>query len=112
MLKVAAKTPRQRAADRSRDSLLRSFASQAPSPAILSSTLGLGLLGGVLLWAAFPPLNLPWLAWIAPLSWLWLASQSKLSGWRPYVVLWFCGTAHWLLMLEGIRLAHPALYGG
>ncbi len=72
----------------------------------------MGLLGSLLLWAAFPPLNLPWLAWIAPLPWLWLARLPKLAGWRPYVVLWFCGTIHWLLMLEGIRLAHPALYAG
>src|SRR5262249_3200550 len=104
MLKVAAKTSRQRAADRSRDSSLGSSASQAVPPApILSSTFGLGLLGALLLWAAFPPLNLPWLGWIAPVPWYWLAIQPKLAGWRPYVVLWFCGTVHWLLMLEGIR---------
>src|SRR5712672_112291 len=83
-----------------------------PAPAhsqplrFISPTLGLGLLGGLLLWAAFPPLNLPWLAWIAPPPWLWLARQPKLPGWRPYFVLWFCGTVHWLLMLEGIPLAH------
>jgi apolipoprotein N-acyltransferase len=75
-------------------------------------TFALGLAGGLLLWAAFPPLNLPWLAWLAPIPWLWLAQRSTLAGWRPYIVLWFCGTVHWLLMLEGIRLAHPALYAG
>lgn len=112
MLKVAEKS-KPRNSSRSRDSSATSPASQAVPPApIVSSTLGLGLLGGLLLWAAFPPLNLPWLAWIAPLPWLWLARQPKLPGWRPYIVLWFCGTIHWLLMLEGIRLAHPALYAG
>jgi len=76
------------------------------------TTLGCGMLGSVLLWAAFPPLNLPWLAWLAPLPWLWLVRLPALSGWRPYLVLWLAGCVHWGLMLQGIRLAHPALYGG
>src|SRR6476469_9682657 len=77
-----------------------------------SQTLLFGLAGSLLLWTSFPPVNLPWLAWIAPVPWLWLVQQPKLSGWRPYIVLWLAGTIHWLLMLDGIRLAHPALYGG
>jgi apolipoprotein N-acyltransferase len=75
-------------------------------------TLGCGLAGAVLLWAAFPPLDWPLLAWVAPLPWLWLARLPALPGWRPYLVLWLAGSLHWLLMLQGIRLAHPALYGG
>src|SRR5439155_15698618 len=59
-----------------------------------------------------PPLNLPWLAWVAPIAWLWLVRWPQLPGWRPYVAIWLAGFAHWLLMLEGIRLAHPALYAG
>ncbi len=74
--------------------------------------LFLGLAGSLLLWAAFPPLNLPWLAWLAPLPWLYLIQQPVLSGRRPYIILWLAGTIHWLLMLDGIRLAHPALYAG
>jgi apolipoprotein N-acyltransferase len=113
MLNVADKNSKQRSATPTRDSKApRPAAQLAPPTPIISSTLGLGLLGGLLLWAAFPPINLPWLAWIAPLPWLWLARQPRLPGWRPYVVLWFCGAIHWLLMLEGIRLAHPALYAG
>ena len=70
------------------------------------------MLGGVLLWAAFPPLNLPWLAWLAPLPWLWLARLPALPGRRPYLVA-LAGRLRALgLMLQGIRLAHPALYGG
>ena len=75
-------------------------------------TLGCGVLGGLLLWAAFPPVNLPWLAWIAPLPWLWLARMPQLPGRWPYLWLWLAGSLHWLAMLQGIRLAHPALYGG
>jgi apolipoprotein N-acyltransferase len=79
---------------------------------IVSTTLVAGLAGSLMLWAAFPPLDLPALAWIAPAPWLWLVRWPRLPGWRPYVVLWVCGFVHWLLMLEGIRLAHPALYAG
>jgi apolipoprotein N-acyltransferase len=75
-------------------------------------TLGLGVIGAVLLWAAFPPVDLPWLAWVAPVPWLWLITLPQLPGKRPYLALWVAGSVHWLLMLEGIRLAHPALYGG
>src|SRR5262245_34583057 len=75
-------------------------------------TLGCGAAGAILLWAAFPPLHWPLLAWIAPLPWLWLIRLPALPGWRPYLMLWLAGSLHWLLVLEGIRLAHPALYGG
>jgi apolipoprotein N-acyltransferase len=66
----------------------------------------------LLLWLSFPPANLWPLAWLAPLPWLWLVLRPELSGKRPYVALWLAGLVHWLLMLQGIRLAHPALYAG
>jgi apolipoprotein N-acyltransferase len=70
---------------------------------------------------------MPWLAWLAPVPWLWLIqrpggtaespSSAKAQVGKPpvaplYFALWLAGFAHWLLMLEGIRLAHPALYAG
>jgi len=76
------------------------------------TTLGCGAAGALLLWAAFPPLNWPLLAWLAPVPWLWLIRLPALPGWRPYFMLWLAGSFHWLLVLQGIRLAHPALYGG
>ncbi len=82
------------------------------APRTRFQTLLLGLASSLLLWAAFPPLNLPFLAWLAPLPWLYLVQQPVLSGRRPYITLWLAGTIHWLLMLDGIRLAHPALYAG
>lgn len=72
----------------------------------------LGLVGNLLLWAAFPPINVPWLAWVAPVAWLWLVLAPGKLGWQAYASLWLAGSIHWLLMLEGIRLAHPALYAG
>jgi apolipoprotein N-acyltransferase len=72
----------------------------------------LALAGSLLLWASFPPLNLWPLAWLAPLPWLILIRQEKLLGRRPYLQITAAGFVHWLLMLQGVRLAHPALYGG
>src|SRR5436190_2117975 len=113
MLKVAKQKPKQRDIRLARDLGSSSSANDAAQrPGVLTATLVLGLAGTVLLWAAFPPLNLPWLAWLAPVPWLWLVRWPRLPGWRPYVLLWLAGAVHWLLMLEGIRLAHPALYAG
>jgi apolipoprotein N-acyltransferase len=84
----------------------------APQQGLAVRTLVLGMAGAFLLWAAFPPVDLPWLAWVAPVPWLWLAREPRLAGKLPYVALWLVGFVHWLLMLEGIRLAHPALYAG
>src|SRR5687767_6209358 len=89
----------------------------APAPASadrfwLGRALWLALAGSLLLWAAFPPLDLWPLAWLAPLPWLWLILQPQLPGKRPYLAIWLAGLVHWLIMLQGIRLAHEALYGG
>ena len=83
----------------------------APSVSLQTALVG-GISGSLLLWAAFPPLNLPLLAWVAPIPWLWLCLPPQKLGWRSYTALWLAGTIHWLLMVEGIRLAHPALYAG
>ena len=91
----------------------RGMGTESTSPARGSrTTLLLGLAGALLLWAAFPPVNWPWLAWIAPMAWLWLVRWPQLPGWRPYIALWLAGFVHWLLMLQGIRLAHPARIRG
>src|SRR5688572_17318133 len=108
MLATAEQSSTPRTGRRSR----LSEAQVGEQPRFFSATLWLGMLGAVLLWAAFPPTNLPWLAWIAPAPWLWLAHLPQLPGRRPYVALWLAGCLHWLLLLQGIRLAHPALYAG
>ena len=77
-----------------------------------SPTFGLALAGSLLLWCAFPPLSWWLLAWIAPLPWLWLILLPRLPGRQPYLAIWLAGFVHWLALLQGIRLAHPALYGG
>jgi hypothetical protein len=40
-------------------------------------SLSCSLLGGLLLWTAFPPLNLWPIAWLAPLPWLYLALRPQ-----------------------------------
>ena len=76
------------------------------------STTVLSLLSGLLLWASFPPLGWWPLAWIAPVGWLMLVRYEPLPGRRPYRTIALTGFLHWLVLLQGIRLAHPALYLG
>ncbi len=64
------------------------------------------------MWAAFPPLQLSWLAWIAPVGWILLAVQSSPLTKRDYFFIWLTGVLHWAFMLQGIRLAHWANYVG
>jgi apolipoprotein N-acyltransferase len=90
-----------------------------------NTTLGLGLLGSLLLWAAFPPLQWWPLAWVAPLPWLMLVRRTELgaklaalsrqedSGGfryerRPYLKLWLAGFVFWMAAVHWLRLPHPA----
>ena len=72
----------------------------------------LALAGALLLWMAFPPLDLWPLAYFAVVPWIVLIRQPAMSGWRPYLVIYAAALLHWLLLLQGIRLAHWALYFG
>ncbi len=76
------------------------------------SACGWSLLSGLLLWAAFAPLAWWPLAWIAPVGWLILVRAERLPGRRPYLAMAVAALLHWLAVLQGIRLAHPALYVG
>lgn len=70
------------------------------------SNLVLSLGSGLLLWAAFPPVGLAALAWIAPVGWLILVRQRKLLGRRPYRSIWLGAALYWSAMLVGITFAH------
>ena len=76
------------------------------------STLLVGMAGAVLLWAAFPPLNLWPLAWVAPIFWIWLIQTDRLSGSQPYKVLYVVGLLHWLAVIQWLRLPHWSAYFG
>jgi apolipoprotein N-acyltransferase len=90
---------------------VRGDARRSPGKRV-SPTLVLSLFSGVLLWASFPPLGWWPLAWVAPLGWLVLIRRDRLPGRRPYRLLALGCFLHWLAVLQGIRLAHPALYLG
>lgn len=77
-----------------------------------ASPLPLGLLGSLLLVFAQPLWSWSLLAWVAPLPWLYLATQSPLDGRRPYFKLWLAGFVYWFLAIHWIRLAHPATFFG
>lgn len=92
------------AQDRATDYQARWFSWRGPLvPALLS---------GLLLWAAFPPWSWWPLVWLAPLGWLHLIQLPVLPGKRPYLAIWLAGLIHWAALMQGIRLAHPALYLG
>ena len=66
----------------------------------------------LVLWAAFPPLNGWPLAWLAPLGWLHLIRRPTWSATRPYRVLYLSGFAHWVLLVQWIRLPHWSAHFG
>jgi apolipoprotein N-acyltransferase len=72
------------------------------------STLAIGLLGSVLLWASLPPLHWWPLAWIAPLPWLLLILRPRLQGRRPKLAVYLAGFAFWMSTLQWLRLPHWA----
>ncbi|MFO0902124.1 MAG: apolipoprotein N-acyltransferase [Pirellulales bacterium] len=71
-----------------------------------------GLASGLMLWLALPPCGWAWLGWFAPLPWIGLVARETLPGKRPYWAAWGASSIFWLVYLQGVRLAHPALYGG
>ncbi len=68
----------------------------------------MALLGSLLLWASFPPLDFGPLAWIAPIPWVLLIRRERLDARHPYAVLWLAGFIFWMGALHWLRLPHPA----
>jgi apolipoprotein N-acyltransferase len=66
------------------------------------------LAGGLALFAAFPPLGIWPVVFVAPVLWLVLIQRPALDGRRPWTAIWLAAGIHWLIMLEGIRKAHWA----
>ena len=78
-----------------------------PRPWYLS-TIGLALLGSLLMWAAFPPLDVGMLAWVAPVCWLVLVRREHLDGRHPYRNILLAGFVFWLAALSWLTLPHWA----
>ncbi|WP_164100483.1 apolipoprotein N-acyltransferase [Candidatus Laterigemmans baculatus] len=68
--------------------------------------------GALLLWLAQPPMAWSLVGWIALVPWSVLVARPEPLGRRGYLGLWVAGSLFWLTTLQGIRLAHPALYPG
>jgi apolipoprotein N-acyltransferase len=83
-----------------------------PSAPWYRTTLSLAALGAILLWAAFPPCGFWFLAWFAPVPWLWLVRRREALGRREYGAVYLVGFLHWMLLLQGMRLAHWATHVG
>lgn len=64
---------------------------------------------GLLLWAAFTPLDWSPLAWIAPVPLLCLVRANHLPKRWP-LVTWMAGTAFFLASLQWMRLGDPTMY--
>ncbi|MCE9525699.1 MAG: apolipoprotein N-acyltransferase [Planctomycetales bacterium] len=86
--------------------------SPSPNRQTFHLSLACSLLGGLILWAAFPPLNLWPIAWLAPLPWLYLILRPEPMTRWAYFGIWVGGFVHWLAMLYGISQAHILLVGG
>ena len=73
--------------------------------------VGLTSLASVsLLWLAGPPVGLWPLAFIALIPWLRLVEIPRSLVRRDYLWIWLPSTAYWLLVLQGLRHAHPVMY--
>lgn len=82
--------------------------STAPQGPWWQGTLAVALAGFVLLWAAFPPLELWPLAWLAPVPWSLLIMRPALGGKRPYRMLWLAAFAFNLALYYWVTLPHWA----
>jgi len=91
------------------ESSSKTSASNQPAPSSLGwrATLALAMGSSLLLAAAFPPLNLYPLAWIAPIPWL-LLIRTPVHPKRSYGILYLSGLLFWLTVLYGVGNAHWA----
>jgi apolipoprotein N-acyltransferase len=71
--------------------------------------LPIALVSAVLLWASFPPLDLWWLGWIAPVPWLLLV-RARPKPRRLYTAGYAAGLVYWLASIQWMRLGHPTMY--
>ena len=94
-----------------------------PSQLSRRMTFGLSLFGGCLLWTAFPPMNWSFMAWFAPILWMPLLTADRfVSSKSPkrldrilgnsYTHMWLAHVVYWMIMLQGLRLAHWTTHFG
>ena len=86
---------------------------------ICLSPFGRTLISGGLLWLAYPPVGLFWLAWLAPIPLLSLVqtaeevtSVPRRLLKRPMVQVWSASLIFWLVTFYFIPFPHPILFIG
>ncbi len=72
------------------------------APALASATL---------LWLSQPPVQLWWLSFVAIVPLLLLIIRETSFKRKGYVKLWCVFALYWLISLQGLRHAHPLMYG-
>lgn len=97
-------------AKRHRQSAAASASPQLKTPRApwWQSTFAVAMSGLVLLWAAFPPLDLWPLAWLAPAPWALLILRPTPTGRRPYRTLWLSAFIFNLALYYWVTLPHWA----
>jgi apolipoprotein N-acyltransferase len=78
----------------------------------IDSTSRRALTAGILLWAAFPPLNIWPLAIVSIAIYLSMIDREHPLTRREYFSVWIGASLCWLGLLQGIRLAFWPLYAG
>lgn len=81
------------------------------TPAPFRAGLFASFLSGLCLWACFPPLDLGFLAWLAPLPWLMLIRLKKPTRWQS-LSAWLGGMAFTIPALQWMRYGDPLMYIG
>jgi apolipoprotein N-acyltransferase len=77
-----------------------------PSVTVLAAT------GVILQWLSQPPLAFWPLAFVALVPWVMLVDRAECISRSGGKIIWMAGLLYWLLSLQGLRHAHPAIYIG
>ncbi|GAA5510260.1 apolipoprotein N-acyltransferase [Novipirellula caenicola] len=82
-----------------------SLASKSSRNRILLAGTGVSML-----WLAQPPLGLWPLVWLCLVPLLWIVFDQTAFTRRDFGAIWLASFLYWLVSLQGIRHAHPAMY--
>ena len=69
----------------------------------------LSMVGAMLWWVSQPPLGFSAVAWVATIPWLVITRRKSIDR-REWFTLYAVAVGYWLVTMQGIRHAHPAMY--
>ncbi len=79
----------------------------SPPPVLL-----LAIAGTVLQWFSQPPLGWWPVAFFSLIPWLMVVQYEGTLSRRDLWMIWIAGLGYWMISLQGLRHAHPAIYAG